>query len=165
MCVCVCVCVLKHVKQCPHIIYRSKHYSAFIQSGHKASFTFSLLKFGISVISVNKIHGKLWGDDNQLTHLDIYIDCSRNVSMKITEIQNFIFSLFYPIYIKFSLFCSIFLLLNLDRIFTLIIRMYTLRKKRFFGCPTGGTFKGSLNESLEPVRFFRIIFGHYTEPI
>ena len=31
---------------------------------------------------------------------------------------------------------------------------YTLlEKKRFFGCPTGGTFKGSqmvLNESLEP---------------
>ena len=35
---------------------------------------------------------------HQLTHLHIHIDCSRNVSMKITEIQHFISSLFfYPI--------------------------------------------------------------------
>ena len=34
--------LLKHVKVCPHIkIYQSKHYSAFIQSGYKANFTFS----------------------------------------------------------------------------------------------------------------------------
>ena len=41
-----------------------------------------------------KIHGQLWGDDNhQLTHLNIHIDCSWNVSLKITKIQNFISSL------------------------------------------------------------------------
>ena len=35
--------LLKHVKACPHIkIDQSgKHYSAFMQSGYKASFTFS----------------------------------------------------------------------------------------------------------------------------
>ena len=34
--------LLKHVKACPNIkIYQSKPYSAFIQSGYKASFTFS----------------------------------------------------------------------------------------------------------------------------
>ena len=31
---------------------------------------------------------------HQLTHLHIYIDCSRNVSMKITKVQNFTSSLF-----------------------------------------------------------------------
>ena len=80
--------LLKHVKVSPHIkICRSKH-SAFIQSGYKASFTFSFRKYGIFVISVNKIHGKVrqW---HQLIHLHIHIDCSRNVSLKIMEIQNF----------------------------------------------------------------------------
>ena len=34
--------LLKHVKACIHIkLYQSKHYSAFIQSGYKASFTLS----------------------------------------------------------------------------------------------------------------------------
>ena len=34
--------LLKHVKVCPYIkLYQSKHYSAFIQSGSKASFTLS----------------------------------------------------------------------------------------------------------------------------
>ena len=40
-------------------------------------------------------HGKLWGDDHQLTHLYIHIDCSRNVLLKFTS----------RIYIRFSLFC------------------------------------------------------------
>ena len=35
--------------------YQSKHYSAFIQSEYKANFTFSKLKYGIFVITVNKI--------------------------------------------------------------------------------------------------------------
>ena len=32
--------------------------------------------------------------------------------------------------------------------------LYTLRKKRFFGCPTGGTFTGSLNGSKWVFRTF-----------
>ena len=56
---------------------------------------------------VNKIHGKLWGDDiiNSLI-LHIHIHCSRNVSMKITDSKFHIFLIYYPIYINFSLFCS-----------------------------------------------------------
>ena len=34
--------LLKHIKACLHFkLYQSKYYSAFIQSGYKASFTFS----------------------------------------------------------------------------------------------------------------------------
>ena len=67
--------------------------------------------------------------DHQLTHVHIHIDCSRNVSKKITEFQNFISSLFFnTIYIKFSLFYSNFhslywLNLNPDRIFPLVIHL------------------------------------------
>ena len=51
--------------------------------------------------------------DYQLAHLHIHIDSSRNVSLKITtkkkkkkkkKNQNVIFSLFFPIYINYSLF-------------------------------------------------------------
>ena len=45
---------ISHIK-----LYRGKHYSAFIHSGYKASFTFFLLKYWIFVISVNKIPRKL----------------------------------------------------------------------------------------------------------
>ena len=40
------------------------------------------------------------------------------------------------------------------------MEVYTLRKKKFFGCPTGGTFKGSLNGSKWVFRtIFRTFLG------
>ena len=105
-------------------LYQSKHYSAFIQSGYKASLLSH--KIGIFVISVNKMHGRWW--HHQLNHLHIHIDCSTNVSMKITEIQNFISSLFcirlHQIFsILFEMFyCFYWLDLNLDWISPLRIK-------------------------------------------
>ena len=48
--------LLKHVKACPHIkIYQSKHYSAFIHSGYKASFI-SLYNYQDKNICIIMIH-------------------------------------------------------------------------------------------------------------
>ena len=44
--------------------------------------------------------------DHQLTHLHIHIKCSRNVSLKITKIQNFISSLLF-IWFTSNFHCSI----------------------------------------------------------
>ena len=57
---------------------------------NKASFTFSLQKYVIFVLSVNKIKGKLGGDEinkSIITHLHIHIDYSRNVMLKITKFK------------------------------------------------------------------------------
>ena len=76
---------------------------------------------------------------HQCTHLHIHIDRSRNVSLKIMGIKNFISSLYFlPIYINFSLFCSIFfysfytLNLNLDRISPLRIFIWYCRHLNHF---------------------------------
>ena len=58
------------------------------------------------VISVNKIHRHLWGDDIIISLTCIHIDCSRNVSLKIMEIQNFISSLF-SFWFRSNFHCSV----------------------------------------------------------
>ena len=72
--------------------------------------------------------------DHQLTHLHVHINCSRNVSLKILKIQNFL--IFYPIYIKCSLFYSkclnysfYWINLNLDRISSLITFTWRVIKR------------------------------------
>ena len=64
-------------------------------------------------IHANDERGKAMTSSTHSLH--IYIGCSRNVLMKITEIQNVISSLFlYPVYITFSLFCSKYFTLSID---------------------------------------------------
>ena len=63
---------------------------------------------------VNIIVGR-W--DHQLTHLHIHIDYSRNISLKITKIQNFISSLCF---IRFRSKCSLFY----SKCFTLSIALF-----------------------------------------
>ena len=82
---------------------------------HKPTLLPSTFKYGIFIISVNDIHGKLWGDDiNSLAYsYCLFKKCfDENYG---SEIQLFFFYLpyVYAIYIKFSLFCSIGFLLFL----------------------------------------------------
>ena len=60
------------------------------------------------VISVNKIHGKLWGDDIiiSLSSALFILTVQEMFRWKLRNFQIHIFLIFYPIYIKFSLFCS-----------------------------------------------------------
>ena len=61
------------------------------------------------------------GWHHQLTHLHIHIDCSRNVSLKIMKIQNFLSSLFFIFTLNFAVLFKIcysffWINLNLDQI-------------------------------------------------
>ena len=109
---CCCSNMLKHVPISDHIRACILHIFRVdigtVLHSHSCSWI-----YGIFVITSHKIHTNLRGNNiNSLIH----IDCSRNVSMKITEIQNFISSLFlHPIYIKLSLFCL--------KVFTLYIEL------------------------------------------
>ena len=109
-----------NVKRCSHIkIYQVKHYPAFIHSGYSCAVLLSHSWIWDFRHFCEKIW--LWGDDNhQLTHLHVHVDCLRNVSLKITTIENVVSSYFithlhqiFTVLLKKKIY---WINLNLDRI-------------------------------------------------
>ena len=97
----------KSISPYQNILYQSKTYSAFIPSSYKSSFTLLLLKYGIFVISVSKIHGQIWGDDiNSL--ICIFISTVQEMfrwklrKLKIASLPYFLADLHQIIFVPFE---------------------------------------------------------------